>query len=214
MKNVMINDMKHLSNHNVYQEATNNIKFLNWLLEDNFIFLGSMECNYKEKKLSICEGSALGIMRNSFYKEKCDSLMSRNIEKEAVFVKKAEFRSIVYRTSHILMIFVKRFNFENKVEKIHIFFGFLSSKVYYQSVLNIPLISSKTIAVVKLYGYPEASYNYKELIRAIEEFPRSELLQMKEKDLFHAVNGIVSLTLNPKLKLFMRKDNYGKYVHC
>ena len=118
----------------------------------------------------------------------------------------------VHRRAFMLCISVKNYDSNGKCNSVHTFFGFLITKVYYMSVLNIPLLRDKIHFVINKYGYPHDSYNAKELVTALEDFPRSELLQISKKDLYEIASGIVSLTINPRIKLFLREDKGKRYI--
>ena len=54
----------------------------------------------------------------------------------------------------------------------------------------------------------------KELLTALESFPRGELLQMPVEQLYETAAGIVSLTLIPRVKVFLRNDSTSNFISC
>lgn len=198
------------NNTNIDEEHVN---FLRFLLEDNFIFLGyahSILNNIDSFKVD--ERKNLGVLKRPKFTNEIELLNNYQFNDCVITVRKSDTKTSVHRKSYMLCISVKNYNSIGKCISIDTFFGFLITKVYYMSVLNIPLIRDKINYVIKKYGYPSDSYNSKELVSALEDFPRSELLQISKNDLYKIASGIVSLTINPRIKLFIREDKAKKYI--
>jgi glutamate dehydrogenase len=191
------------------------ITFLNFLLNDHFIFLGYTKGTVNnDESISINSKESLGLLRHKSYSPSIVSSENQTVEKGVITIKRSELKSSVHRRSFMLCITIKNFDKAGICKDVHVFYGFLITKIYYMSVLNIPLIRKKVSYVINKYGYSKESYNSKELIAAIEEFPRSELLQISKVELFNIATGIVSLGINPRMKLFIRKDKNKKYISC
>jgi glutamate dehydrogenase len=193
---------------------TESIAFMQWLINNHIVFLGSIECAIKNKALVQKKSSFMGIMKSSYYHIK-DLYFDSDLETEDyVVVRKLDKRSIVHRTVPLDVIIVKKFDNAGKCSGAHLFFGLFTSSVYYQSVRNIPLMRQKIMKVVENYGYPEASHNCKELVTAMESFPRGDLLQMSVGEIYDIATGIVSLSLMPRVKVYLRIDQSNKFVSC
>ena len=193
---------------------TESIAFMQWLIGNHIVFLGSMECSIKNKTLVQKRSSMMGIMKSSHYHIK-DLYFESDLESpDYVVIRKLDKRSIVHRTAPLDVIIVKKFDNAGKCIGAHLFFGLFTSTVYYQSVRNIPLMRQKVMKVVEHYGYPESSHNCKELVTAMESFPRGELLQMTVDEIYTTATGIVSLSLMPRVRVFLRLDQSKKFVSC
>lgn len=190
--------------------------FLNWLVESNFIYLGYIKSSHKSGEISIIKNSALGIFCSELYSyEPILNLKSTTAPgSELLHIRKWDKKSVVHRSAHMDWLIIEEFDDQGKCVGATHFLGFFTSSVYYQSILSIPLIRKKAENIIQKYGYPESSYNYKELITALQGFPRTELLQMSESELFDIATGIVSLTLIPRVKVFLRKDIAEKFTSC
>ena len=177
------------------------LNFLKFLIEDNFIFLGYTHAKSSNgNNFKIEKNKSLGLLKRPKFKNEIELLDNYEFNGGVITVRKSETKTKVHRKSYMLCISVKNYNSDGKCISIDTFFGFLITKVYYMSVLNIPLIRDKINYVIKKYGYPKDSYNAKELVSALEDFPRSELLQISQNDLYKIASGIVSLTINPRIK--------------
>lgn len=190
------------------------VGFLEWLIANHLVFLGSAECKYTNGKLIMDEASKTGLLRSPLYTIKELPYEAEFMEDDFVIVRKWDSRSVVHRTAHMDVVLVKRYDNQGKAIGASVFFGLFTSTVYYQSVRNIPLMREKVNRVIDMYGYPETSHNCKELTTALESFPRGELLQMSIEELYHTATGIVSLSLIPRVKVFLRKDQAEKFVSC
>ena len=189
------------------------INFLEFLIDDNFIFLGYCYSKLdKNNTLKVDELSNLGLIKQDRYHPETSILNNYKFDNCAITIRKSDIKTKVHRRAFMLCISVKNYDSNGKCNAVHTFFGFLITKIYYMSVLNIPLIRDKINFVINKYGYPQDSYNAKELVTALEDFPRSELLQISKKDLYEIASGIVSLTINPKIKLFLREDEAKRYI--
>ncbi|MBS0235792.1 MAG: NAD-glutamate dehydrogenase [Proteobacteria bacterium] len=189
-------------------------EFVDWLIAKNFIFLGYFETKRVGSKMQVSDKEMKGILHSKLYPMEEIEADSQYDEPGQVFIRKWGKRSVVHRPVHMDWLVIKKLDKSGKCIGAHNFLGLFTSSVYYQSVLTIPLIRIKTNNVVKRYGYSEASHNAKELVTALEAFPRGELLQMSEDELFETASGIVALGLAPKVRLFVRLDRAKKFVSC
>ncbi len=189
------------------------INFLEFLIDDNFIFLGYCYSKLdKNNTLKVDEINNLGLIKQDKYYPEINILNNYKFGNCVITIRKSDIKTKVHRRAFMLCISVKNYDSNGKCNSVHTLFGFLITKVYYMSVLNIPLIRDKIHFVINKYGYPHDSYNAKELVTALEDFPRSELLQISKKDLYEIASGIVSLTINPRIKLFLREDKGKRYI--
>ncbi len=200
-----------LKKHEMKEES---VLFLEWLVNNHFVFLGAATATIKNNKVMVDPKNKLGLLRSSIYNIKDITVDKHYSSAEIVFNKKWDERSVVHRNAHLDLIVVKQFNKNGKITGANLFFGLFTSTVYYQSVRDIPLMRQKVAKVIQRYGYPESSHNGKELITAMESFPRTELLQMSVDELYETATGIVSISLTPKVKLFLRDDQVGKFISC
>ncbi len=190
------------------------IAFLEWLMDNHMVFLGCYETKITGNKVTPVKGSHLGIVRSDYYTVGEVPVDSQYTNSDPIFIRKWDSRSVVHRSAHMDLIVVKKYDESKKCIGAYHFLGLFTSSVYYQSVRQIPLMRKKIGQVIKRYGYPESSHNCKELVTAMESFPRGELLQMSIDELYDTATGIVALTLVPRVRVFIRKDRIGKFTSC
>ena len=190
------------------------IQFLEWLLDNHFIFLGSTIVNYESGHTIIDPGNNLGMTKNDLYRKEITIEEIDTNNDDIILIKKSSSRSVVHRDSYMNCIQIKQFDEYNNCNAVVVFLGFFTSSVYRESVRNIPLIRTKINNVLSKYGYNEDTYNAKELVTALESFSRSDLVQMTEEEIFEISTGMVSLNLMPRVKVFLRQDRASQLLHC
>lgn len=188
--------------------------FLHWLIADNFIFLGSFDATLESNSIIPDINSYKGVCRSELYPIDSSPAGEYYSNEAPLLIRKWNSPSVIHRTAHMDWLIIKNYNMNGKLIGTHNFVGFFTSSTYYQSILSIPLIREKVGAIIARYGYPETSYNRKELITAMESFSRSELLQMDENELYETATGIVALTLSPGVRLFVRKEVFSQFINC
>lgn len=189
--------------------------FLNWLGNDNFVFLGSVSTKIsKDGKTDIISGSELGLVKTGDIAFQLAKQSIANKAMPLIEVGKLNRMSEIHRTVYLDYVVVRIADNNGYITEEHRFFGLFTSSVYYQSATLIPVIRKKINAVIKRSGFSPASHNSKEFISIVEAFPRDELLQLSEDELFETCMGIHALYLRPRTQLFARRDNSGRFISC
>lgn len=192
--------------------------FIRWLCDKNFIFLGYAQYDFVEtgKGLDIKSSHELGILKDE--SQKSVQLVPKEVQH---FLRNPNFveitksnRSVIHRPIHMDDISIKRFDASGNVIGEHRFRGLFTSIVYYQSADHIPMIRQKMASVLNRAGFPKGGYSGKELASALESFPRDELFQISEDELFETCMGIVSLAVQRRVRLFARKDKFERFISC
>ncbi len=214
-------------------------EFINWLLNDNFLFLGSvivspiqqnqpqnskqeaLHNNREEnKKFTFLQNTTLGLLHNIHYNPQNildnDSL---NITidndgsiSQTILFKKTKLSSVVHRSSHMEAIYIPQFDVNKEFTHYIVLIGFFTSAVYSQNIINIPIIRDKISEVLKLYNHSLSGYNVKEMITALQSYPRTELLQMSINEIYDLGTTLVSLTLIPRIKVFVRHEENSDFL--
>ncbi|WP_038174765.1 NAD-glutamate dehydrogenase [Vibrio pacinii] len=200
------------------------IQFLRWLGDHNFTFMG-----YKEYDLVTVDGDTelrptpdkgLGLFAN---RERVRTVNLNDFPDSArlevkkpflLIVTKGNRPSRIHRPAYTDYIGIKKFDENGKVIGEHRFTGLYTSAVYNQSVADIPLIREKVERILNASGYREGSYSFKALHNILENYPRDELLQAKEDELLEVGMGVVQMQDRDLLRLFVRKDPFGRFFSC
>ena len=200
--------------------------FLSWLADDNFTLLGYNSYTLGENAAGVqlrrVKGAALGILRikddgdlsQSFGALPADVRARAKEPLPVLTITKANTRSTVHRSTYLDFIGVKRFAADGTVIGEHRFMGLLTSAAYSMSPHQIPLLDRKVARIVERAGFTRTGHAGKALLHILETYPRDELLQTNEDELFHIALGILHLQDRQRLRLFVRADTFGRYVAC
>ncbi|GAA5187877.1 NAD-glutamate dehydrogenase [Ferrimonas gelatinilytica] len=134
------------------------------------------------------------------------------LNSEPLLLTKTNAKSRVHRPAYIDYIGIKRFDDQGQVIGEHRFIGLYASTMYNRSPSQIPVFRAKMQRVIDMSGMAPRSHDYKALLNILETFPRDELLQSTDKQLYHTAIGILHMQDRDKVKLFVRKDLFGRFV--
>jgi glutamate dehydrogenase len=199
------------------------VQFLRWLADDHFTFLGYREYRLVDDEgvdaLAAVSGTGLGILRADKLRPRAladlpAEVRARVRDPQLLLITKANSRSTVHRGVYLDYIGIKTFDKAGVVIGERRFLGLFTSVAYTQSVWKIPLLKSKSAAVLELSGFNPRSHSGKDLVEIIEDHPRDELFQMSVPELYETAMGVLYLQERRRLRLFMRRDVYGRFVSC
>ncbi|MER7280980.1 NAD-glutamate dehydrogenase domain-containing protein, partial [Dactylosporangium sp. NPDC000244] len=206
------------------KDITDSVELLRWLVDDHFTFLGYREYRLTkgsegEELLQAVLGSGLGILRADQAKPRVLSSMTaeayaKALEKRLLIITKANSRATVHRSAYLDYIGFKQFDHEGNVVGEKRFLGLFSSAAYRTSVRDLPVIKRKVAEVVERSGLSPRSHSGKELMETLETYPRDELFQIGTEELYKAVMGVLRLAGRRQLRLFLRRDAYGRFISC
>ncbi|GGH91449.1 NAD-glutamate dehydrogenase [Pseudomonas fluvialis] len=198
--------------------------FLAWLLDNHFTFLGYEEFTVHEQAEGGClvydEQSLLGLSRllRSGLSEQ-----ERHIEPQALAYlrepqllsfAKAAVPSRVHRPAYPDFVSLRELDGKGQVVRECRFMGLYTSTVYAESVRRIPFIRLKVAEITRRSGFESSAHLGKELAQVLEVLPRDDLFQTPVDELFSTAIAIVQIQERNKLRLFLRRDPYGRFAYC
>jgi len=199
--------------------------FLEWLADDHFTFLGYARYALEEDperglRLRREGGSGLGILRDygdTPYSRSFDAMAPELKARAAdplplLMVTKANTRSTVHRDAWLDYIGVKRYDGDGRVIGENRFLGLFTSAAYNRSPLSIPLLRRKIARIVARAGFDRRSHAGKALLDILETYPRDELFQASEDELYEIALEILHLQDRLRIRLFARRDRWGRFV--
>ena len=197
---------------------------LEWLDSGHFTFLG-----YAEYELVMDDGdgrlrrvgdSALGILRERpAGARRGEAKLSARASALArqphpLLLTKANSRSTVHRPAYLDYVGVRRFGPDGEVVGERRFLGLYTTAAYRAAASEIPVVRRKVEAVVARSGFTPASHAEKALVETLDTYPRDELFQIPEDELFELAMGIVALGERQRVRLFTRRDPLDRFVSC
>ena len=199
--------------------------FLEWLAADNFVLLGcrdyKLESSGGENELHIVSGSGLGLLRETGATHHSVSFAALPPQLKAqahlpqlLTITKSNTRSTVHRQGYLDHIGVKLFDKKGKVVGERRIIGLLTSTAYNTNPKRIPLLRRKVSNVIERAGFMRGSHAAKALATILEQYPRDELFQISTEELFANATGIQRLGERQRIRLFVRRDTFARFVSC
>ncbi|SHO56447.1 NAD-glutamate dehydrogenase [Vibrio quintilis] len=229
----MVEQLNHVIQHLETQQKTipvapehfaETIKYLRWLVDHNFTFMGYKEYDLtgadEGLELQPTKEPGLGLfseprrVRSVKLSEFSDSARLEATKPFMLILTKGNTQSRIHRPAYTDYVGIKKFDQDGNVIGEHRFTGLYTSAVYNQTIESIPLIREKTGRILSASGYLVGSYAYKALHNILENYPRDELLQATEEQLLEVGTGVVQMQDRDLLRLFVRKDPFGRFFSC
>jgi glutamate dehydrogenase len=208
------------------KDIADSVELLRWLADEHFTFLGYREYRLINEpgpegaaSLQAILGTGLGILRQDQPIPRMLSSLSpeayqRVMEKRLLIITKANARATVHRSAYLDYIGFKVFDALGNVAGERRFLGLFSSAAYRTSVTELPVVRRKVAEVLDRSGLSPRSHSGKDLMEILETYPRDELFQIRTEDLYHTVIGVLRMAGRRQLRVFVRKDAYGRFISC
>jgi glutamate dehydrogenase len=131
-----------------------------------------------------------------------------------MMITKDNHKSRVHRPAYLDYLGFRLFGPDGSVAGERRFLGLFSSSAYSESVLRVPLLGQKAREVLRRSGYDENSHGGKAIMDVLESYPRDELFQAPVDELAITVDKAAHLKERRQVRLFVRRDQYGRYLAC
>ena len=201
------------------------IHFLEWMENDNFIFLGMREYTFEggveEGELSPHAGTGLGLLsdpevrvlrRGSEFVQITPEIREFLKKPEPLIIAKANVKSTVHRRVHMDYVGAKLYDDEgNMVGELRIV-GLFASTAYTEPTNTIPFLRRKVASVLARAGYGSESHSGRALRNVLEAYPRDELFQIERDRLYDFAISILQLDERPRIRVLSRPDKFDRYV--
>jgi glutamate dehydrogenase len=203
-----------------------NLAFLQWLADDHMTLLGyrchDLVLEQGQDALRLVPGSGLGMLRETAQEPVSASFSALPANARALardplpmlVVTKANTRSTVHRPGYTDYVGVKRYNAAGEVIGEHRFIGLFTSTAYSGRVADTPLLRGKVVAITSRAGLPPGGHLAKALQHILETYPRDDLFQISDDDLYETTLGILALGERQRLRLFAWRDPFDRFVSC
>lgn len=198
--------------------------FLEWLVGNHFTFLGYEEFVVGEDQngghIEYDQNSFLGLTKLLRAGLTVDDLRIEDYavnylrEPTPLSFAKAAHPSRVHRPAYPDYVSIRQIDANGKVIKECRFMGLYTSSVYGESVRVIPYIRRKVEIIEQRSGFQAKAHLGKELAQVLEVLPRDDLFQTPVDELFTTVMSIVQIQERNKIRVFLRKDPYGRFCYC
>ena len=196
---------------------------LDWMSDHHFTFLGYQEYALTgtddDAALVAVDGTGMGILRDRSETTDTDTfatlpaaLRARARDRSLLTITKGNSKSTVHRNVYLDYVGVKKFDDNGGVVGEHRFLGLWTSAAYNSSPIDIPVLRHKVASVVRHAGFPANSHSGKDLIAILETYPRDELFQTAEEELYEIAMGILAIQDRRRVRVFVRRDRFERFV--
>ena len=202
-------------------ELAEAIQFLQWLLADNFTFLGVRDYTVAGQSIEPDFDSGLGIMRSRDLRvlkrgndllEITPEIMAFLNEPRPLIIAKANIHARVHRRVYLDYIGVKSFDAAGNLTGEHRIVGLFTSTAYTRTAHSIPYLRRKIAAVEGRAGFDPHSHSGKALSNVLEQYPRDELFQVDQDTLYEFAQAILQLEERPRVRVLARRDRFDRFV--
>jgi glutamate dehydrogenase len=206
-------------------EAAEARAFLEWMVADHFTFLGlrdyALVPHEGEFALRGVQGTGAGILRESQRPAETPDLTPLPKaaaaiigEEMPIFLTKANSRATVHRPGYLDYVGVKLYGADGKLIGERRMLGLYTSTAYTGSINDIPIVRRKCANVVRRANFLAKGHLHKSLVTVLEQYPRDELIQTNEDELYDIALGVLRLQEHQRTRLFVRRDRFERFVSC
>src|SRR5215210_5274272 len=199
-------------------EVDETVAFLEWLLQDNFIFLGYREYRFADGEIAVVPGSGLGILaatEASAYARPVpmaslpEGVRARAFEGDLLIVSKTNRLSPVHRRVRMDYIGVRRVSADGQIVGEARMLGLFTTKAYAEPASQTPLLNRKLRQILRHEDLIEGSHDYKAAVSLFDSFPKDELFSARPDDLRRAVVALLALE-GDRVRLLGRVSSDGR----
>jgi glutamate dehydrogenase len=199
------------------------VAFLQWLMDDNFTFLGVRDYVAAENGdgPALVFSSALGILRgregDAFAADGGRLVLTpRGVdalrEPTTLIITKTNSRSRVHRRATMDYVVVKRRGPDGELAGGIQIVGLFTSSAYVSSTRRIPYLRRKVANVVARSALDAKSHSGRALANLLETYPRDELFQIDEGTLLKFALTILQLNERPSVRVLPRWDAFERFA--
>jgi len=219
-------DLEHNTKAHDAAELAESKDFLRWVDSDHFTFLGYREYQYirhgDDITMQIVPDSSLGVLRSTDRHDSATLKISalptlareQVLSSQVLIIAKTDRCSSLHRPAYEDYIGIKKFNANGQVIGERRFIGLYTSIAYSGNPKHIPFLRHKVASVLKAANLPPKGHAYKTLVNILDMLPRDDLFQAPVDELLSIAMGILHLQERQRIKLFIRRDIYGRYYSC
>ncbi len=198
------------------------IQFIDWMLSNHFTFLGATRFDYSPSSGFVEDVSA----RAGLFAEERDPSASVELAADNVGVlqfiesddvigfSKASSKATIHRNAYSDYVAVKQLNDKGELIGQYRFVGLFTAAAYSLPVSTVPVIRDKAAWIIEHAGLDMDGHDGKALQRLIDIHPRDELFQADKESLYSILMGVMQIQERQKVRLFVRRDRFGKFVSC
>jgi glutamate dehydrogenase len=205
------------------QDVAEAIALVEWMLADNFTFLGVREYRFVEDDPStdLVGVNGQGLLRDPDLKVLRQGREFLTVTPEVraflaeptpIIVTKANIKSRVHRRVYMDYVGLKLFSQDGQLQGELRIVGLFTANAYDSPVAAVPFLRRKAEAVLSHAALDPSSYMGRALKNVLETYPRDELFQIDIDTLNAFTSDILTLSERPRIRALARRDRFNRFV--
>jgi len=206
-----------------FEEISETVSFLEWLLEDNFVFLGYRRYNIEERDEGACiladVSTGLGILRDSESEPTAvpladlpPHLQERYLGGDLLVISKTNRHSSVHRDARMDYIGLRHIGADDTMTAELRMLGLFTSKAYLGTAGDTPVLRRKLSGILEAQDVIEGSHDYKAIVELFETFPKDELFAMDVESIGETIGELLETEKAQSTRLIVRRDTLNRSV--
>jgi glutamate dehydrogenase len=219
----MVAIAKQSVHHYSFEEVSETVDFLNWLLDDNYVFLGYREYTVADEGEGVAvkavSSTGLGILSGSgseptsiLLEDLPPHLAHRYTGGDLLVITKTNRHATVHRDARMDYVGIRHIDPSGVMVTELRMLGLFTSKAYLTPAAEIPVLRRKLQSVLEIQDVIEGSHDYKSIIQIFETFPKDDLFAMAVEPLSETLGELVETEENLAVRLFVRRDLLDRAV--
>jgi glutamate dehydrogenase len=207
------------SGHYPHEDVEETVALLEWLMQDNFIFLGAREYELLDGRIGVIEGSGLGLLDDGAgsafaapvaLADIDADLRERIVSGDLLIVSKSNRLSPVHRRSRMDYVGVRRVRPDGTSGGESRLLGMFTTKAYAEPASQTPVLREKLRAILAGADLIEGSHDYKAAVSLFDSFPKDELFAAPAEDLGRAVFALLGGSPRGDVRVLGRRHLDGR----
>ncbi|MEA2319369.1 MAG: glutamate dehydrogenase, partial [Solirubrobacteraceae bacterium] len=200
-------------------DAEETVALLEWLLQDNFIFIGAREYELRDERIGVIRGSGLGLLDDgaaSAFSQPVAladldaDLRERITSDDLLVISKSNRLSPVHRHARMDYVGVRRAQPDGSNGGESRLLGMFTTKAYAEPASQTPVLREKLRAILAGEDLIEGSHDYKAAVSLFDSFPKDELFAAPAQDLGRAVLALLGATPRDSVRVLGRRHLDGR----
>ena len=205
------------------QDVAEAIALIEWMLADNFTFLGVREYRFidDDPSADLVGANGQGLLRDPELRVLRQGREFLTVTPEVraflaeptpIIVTKANIKSRVHLRVYMDYIGLKLFSQDGQLQGELRIVGLFTANAYDSPVAAVPFVRRKAEAVLSHAALDPSSYMGRALNNVLETYPRDELFQIDIDTLKAFASDILTLSERPRIRALARRDRFNRFV--
>ncbi len=207
------------------EEIHESVEFLQWLTDDNFVYLGYREYEVGgaagDRVARVVADSGLGILADTSLSTYADAVPVANMPPglrerieggPLVVVSKTNRETTIHRPGKMDYVGVKRVAADGTVGGELRMIGLFTGKAHNESARLVPIVRGKLDAIMRWEDLFVGSHDFKAVVALFDSFPKDELFAASAQELRPVIMALLAMQEGGGVRLFVLPADAGRSV--